>query len=310
MTVQEALLSARGHAGSVGTQERLGFARGMVSAAVGAYWSEIHGATRDWSLCKAPSDVYVASLPLAAEEVALNIGACAARMDVSDASYTIGLLYTGVMPEGLRAKLGAYYTPPSLCEQLLDMATEAGVDWRSARVLDPACGGGAFLSPVALRMVANLQDYSAEDALKEIVRRLHGFEIDPFAAWMSQVFLEVTLYDLCQSAGRRLPNLVRVCHSLEQAPDVEGFDLVVGNPPYGRATLSPTNARDIPSQPVRPCKPLWPVYGFGPPVLSTRRSGRIRDPDERPVRGVFQSAAGLARSGGSTGKHRIHREAQ
>ena len=239
MTVQEALLSARGHARSVGTQERLGFARGMVSAAVRAYWSEMHGAACYWSLCEAPSDVHVASLPLAAEEVALTIGACAARMDVGDASYTIGLLYTGVMPEGLRAKLGAYYTPPSLCEQLLEMATEAGVDWRSARVLDPACGGGAFLAPVALRMVANLHGYSAEDALKEIVRRLHGFEIDPFAAWMSQVFLEVALYDLCQSAGRRLPNMVRVCHSLEQTPDFEGFNLVVGNPPYGRATLSP-----------------------------------------------------------------------
>ena len=31
---------------------------------------------------------------------------------------------------------------------------------------------------------------------------------------------------------------MRVCDSLEQAPAGEGFDLVVGNPPYGRITLS------------------------------------------------------------------------
>ena len=156
-----------------------------------------------------------------------------------DASYTIGLLYTGVMPEKLRAKLGAYYTPPALCERLLDMATDAGVDWGSACVLDPACGGGAFLSPVARRLAEHQRDRNAREALRDIVRRLHGFEIDPFAAWMSQVFLEVTLDDLCRAAGTRLPSMVRICHSLEQTPDGESFDLVVGNPPYGRATLSP-----------------------------------------------------------------------
>ena len=214
--------------------------RGMVSAAIAVYWRELRGGTaHDWPLCEVPRDLAIASLPAAATDVALTIGTCAARLDVSDASYTIGLLYTGTIPERLRAKLGAYYTPPALCERLLDMATEAGVDWRSARVLDPACGGGAFLSPVAQRMVANLRDYSAGNALKEILRRLHGLEIDPFAAWMSHVFLEVTLYELCRAAGSRLPPVVRVCHSLQQTPDVEGFDLVVGNPPYGRATLSP-----------------------------------------------------------------------
>ena len=238
--VQEAVLKARSVAESVDTEERLGFARGMVFVAISAYWRELAGGVaREWPLCELPSDLDTASLPEADKDLAVTIGTSAARLDVSDASYTIGLLYTGMMPEGLRAKLGAYYTPPALCERLLDMATEAGVDWRSARVLDPACGGGAFLSPVAQRMVANLKDYSAGNALKEILRRLHGFEIDPFAAWMSHVFLEVTLYELCQAAGRRLPPVVRVCHSLQQTPDVEGFELVVGNPPYGRATLSP-----------------------------------------------------------------------
>ena len=47
--------------------------------------------------------------------------------------------------------------PPALCERLLELATEAGADWSTARVLDPACGGGAFLSPVARRMVASME---------------------------------------------------------------------------------------------------------------------------------------------------------
>ena len=149
------------------------------------------------------------------------------------------MIYTGMIPVRLRAELGAYYTPPALCERLLDMATEAGVDWRSARILDPACGGGAFLSPVARRIMENLDDCSAETVLNNIQQRLHGFELDPFAAWLSMVFLDVTLGELCQVAGTRLRSLVQAHDAMAQTPPGDGFDLVVGNPPYGRVSLSP-----------------------------------------------------------------------
>ena len=171
--------------------------------------------------------------------MATRIGLAAADLDVRDASYMIGALYTGMMPGTSRADLGAFYTPPVLCERLLDMATEAGVDWSTVRVLDPACGGGAFLSPVARRMAESLTGCSANIALKSILARIRGFELDPFAAWMSHVFLEVTLANLCEEAGERLSAVVDVCDSLERTPGDEGFDLVVGNPPYGRITLSP-----------------------------------------------------------------------
>ena len=121
----------------------------------------------------------------------------------------------------------------------LDLATEAGVDWRKARVLDPACGGGAFLSPLAQRLAASIDDRQAAHVLAEIEQRLLGFEIDSFAAWMSQVFLDVTLGELCVEAGRRLKPLVQVCDTLEQTPGTQKFDLVIGNPPYGRITLPP-----------------------------------------------------------------------
>ncbi len=163
-----------------------------------------------------------------------------AESDVLDASYRIGVLYTGLMPAERRARLGAHYTPRALCQRLLDMAEEAGVEWATARVLDPACGGGAFLSPLALRMAASLKDQPAGTVLTSIEQRLRGYEIDPFAAWMSQVFLDVTLAELCLKADRPLNSLVKVCDALEQEPGAERFDLVIGNPPYGRITLSPS----------------------------------------------------------------------
>ena len=238
--VKDGSLSARKLASSVKDENRLDFARAVVFGVVSAYWKELQAVSgRDWSLCELPTDIGVSSVPAEADDQAESIGRAAAGLDVLDASYMIGVLYTGMMPARFRARLGAYYTPPALCERLLDMATEAGVDWRSARVLDPACGAGAFLAPVARRMAESHKESSPKIALKNIQRRLSGFERDPFAAWISQVFLDVTLGDLCSEAGTRLHSVVRVCDSLEQAPVGKGFELVVGNPPYGRITLSP-----------------------------------------------------------------------
>lgn len=238
--VEDGSLSARTLASSVTHEARLEFARAVVFAAVSAYWKRVDAVSgRGWTLPSVPSEMKLLAVPDEARELAESIGNAAAGLDVADASHMIGVLYTGMMPIRFRARLGAYYTPPALCKRLLDMATDAGVDWRSVRVLDPACGGGAFLSPVARRMAECLKDRSASSALSDIQSRLSGFELDPFAAWMSQVFLDVTLGDLCHEARTRLRSVVRVCDSLDQMPGGKGFELVVGNPPYGRITLSP-----------------------------------------------------------------------
>ena len=215
--VEDGSSSARTLASSVTHEARLDFARAVVFGVVAAYWKQLYAVSgRGWALRNVPSDIEVSSVPAEVGELAVSMGTAAAELDVVDASYMIGVLYTGMMPDRFRARLGAYYTPSALCERLLDMATEAGVDWRSARVLDPACGGGAFLAPVARRMAESLKDISPDNALNNIQRRLNGFELDPFAAWMSEVFLDVALGDLCQEAGARLQSVVRVCDSLEQ----------------------------------------------------------------------------------------------
>ena len=227
-------------ASSAADEEQLKFARTIVFRVASAYWEELATVTeRRWPLRKLPRDVELASVAGETEALAQSIGQAAARLNATAASYLIGVLYTTVIPARARAELGAYYTPPALCERLLDMATEAGVDWRSVQVLDPACGGGAFLTPVARRMVQSLEDCSPTRALTSIHERLQGFELDPFAAWMSQVFIDVTLSDLCRRARTRLPTVVRVCNALEQTREGNGFGLVVGNPPYGRITLAP-----------------------------------------------------------------------
>ena len=240
-TAADGLNRARAMVSPMGAEERLAFARAVVLAAVRTYWKQGFP-TRNcgWRLLRLTGDVEFGALSAEAEDLAAGIGEAAAAVDALEAGYMIGLLYTATMPDRLRTRLGAYYTPPALCGRLLDLATDAGVDWSSARVLDPACGGGAFLAPVALRMADSLPDQKPGAVLESIERRLVGFELDPFAAWLSKVFLDVALMDRCRAAGRRLRAAVRVCDSLERRTSEDGFDLVVGNPPYGRVRLSPS----------------------------------------------------------------------
>jgi len=84
-----------------------------------------------------------------------------------EASYGVGLLYTDLLPSDVRAARGAYYTPPVLAERLLDLASAEGVDWSTITALDPACGGGAFLVPVAMRKLGHprLRDRSPQEQL-------------------------------------------------------------------------------------------------------------------------------------------------
>lgn len=179
-----------------------------------------------------------ASLDAAALTLAASIGKEAARLPQVEGLHFITSLYTALLPEQQRGALGAFYTPPALTNRLLDQATEAGLDWASAKVLDPAAGGAAFLIGAVARMRAAMANARPAFALSQIGKRLLGLELDPHAAGLAQNALEVVLADLAAAAKRPVPTMVRVCDTLEEPPQAV-FDLVVGNPPYGRITLTP-----------------------------------------------------------------------
>lgn len=175
-----------------------------------------------------------------AQELAGGIGRSLPADAPERAVYAIGRLYTALLPEAFRAQHGIFYTPPELVDCLLAMAEEAGIDWTGARVLDPACGGGAFLVGSVLRMVASLDRVEPGIALQNIAGRLRGFDLDPFGAWLAQAMLCVALGPLVRAARRELASLVDCRDSLDlKAEEANSYDLVIGNPPYGRTSLSP-----------------------------------------------------------------------
>ncbi|OAJ69096.1 Modification methylase TaqI [Gluconobacter cerinus] len=176
-------------------------------------------------------------LDATARQLAQSIGQEAKALPLLEGCHFLTSLYTALLPRRERSALGAFYTPPALTHRLLDLAGEGGLDWSSARVLDPASGGGAFLLEAATRMRRALDGSEPALILAQLGTRLSGFELDPYAAGLSQAALEVLLSDLSAASGRKVPVFVKVCDTLEETPAAR-FDLVVGNPPYGRVTLT------------------------------------------------------------------------
>lgn len=230
--VERSKEQARGLAESTPPGLRFACAQSFCAAVIHRYWIGIHG-RRGPAFPEAPG--VRKSLKRDAEVIAFALADGAVGLTVEEAAYLIGSTYAAMLPTEFRSDNGVYYTPPALVRRLLDAATTAGVDWSNCRVLDPACGGGAFLGPVAARMVGAMKNCDRRVVLRNVAQRLRGLEIDPFAAWMSQVFLQITLHDLI-GGSVEIGSLITVGDALA-SDDRADFDLVIGNPPYGRVSL-------------------------------------------------------------------------
>jgi adenine-specific DNA-methyltransferase len=227
---------ARTLSAGIGEQNRLAFARSFAFAAVKIWWYERNIGCPLRELPGAVETILLSSDAIRAAEA---FGRSLARVEPQEATYLVGTIYTTALPETYRGAHGVYYTPPELVERLLVMAEDAGIDWNTARVLDPACGCGAFLLPLAARMAQALKGTDPAFIVQQIGARLRGFDIDPFGAWLAQVTLEMFL-------GQRVPQLVETRDSLDlTSSHADSFDLVIGNPPYGRISLSPDRRADF-----------------------------------------------------------------
>ncbi|MEN3754923.1 N-6 DNA methylase [Mangrovibacter sp. SLW1] len=232
---------AKGYAANFDDEKtRLVQARSYCTQVIAAYWSVVAKKHKTSIKIKSvPVSVPLDGIAEDAHHLAERTGELIAIFPLEDAGFLIGSIYTVMLPQSYRAEKGAYYTPPPLVTRLLDMAERSGVDFSKATVIDPACGGGAFLAPVALKMLKSDKGSSPEWIFRRLIKRLKGIEIDPFAAWMSLVLLEAALMPLCINAKRRIPESIIIVGDALIQHDLGKFDLVMGNPPYGRVTLLP-----------------------------------------------------------------------
>ena len=122
----------------------------------------------------------------------------------------IGHLYQGYVEANHRHEMGMYYTPPALIEMMLDAAGYRGPNVIGRKLLDPACGSGAFLVGACRRLLAayrehwaggqrTLADLSVEEVqavLDELSESLHGLELNPFACYLAETNLLIQVFGL------------------------------------------------------------------------------------------------------------------
>ncbi|MCE9602917.1 MAG: SAM-dependent methyltransferase [Gemmatimonadetes bacterium] len=123
--------------------------------------------------------------------------------ELSDAAVDpemLGRAFESLMAGETRRRQGAFYTPHPLISRLTERAlaalAAAGGDRRleAIRVLDPACGSGAFLvhalESIAALRIAQGDARSLGTVRREVLTRsIFGVDIDPTAVWLCQLRL-------------------------------------------------------------------------------------------------------------------------
>lgn len=152
-----------------------------------------------------------------------------------DAAYRLSSAYALLREDEYRKSLAMYFTPPSLTERLLSDLEMQGVSFDNSSFFDPACGGAAFLAPIALRMRAALkaQGASPRRILTYVEKNLFGMDVDRTLCALSHQFLKIALYEEIMAARREPTFCIITGNSLG---DLETFfgsiDVLVCNPPY------------------------------------------------------------------------------
>ena len=151
----------------------------------------------------------------------------------------LGYLYESLIEKRIgkdkqteRRRSGAFYTPEYIAEFLVKASFDAAshISGDPPRVLDPACGCGAFLI-AAWRELR--KKFPRHDRRKIISRCLFGVDTDPIAVHIARISL--WLESGLENAGwQTLEVNIREGDSLRNfiETDFERFDVVVGNPPY------------------------------------------------------------------------------
>ncbi|WP_132051835.1 HsdM family class I SAM-dependent methyltransferase [Pseudocnuella soli] len=224
---------------SLPEDQRLSYGRSFVYYLIKQYWEKFYPASDlKFNLPNFNGELKFRKLNVTLHSLAESLGNSASKLSLIEANFHIGAIYSATIPNKVRAEKGIYFTPPLLTNRLLQLIEQQGIQWGTARILDPACGGGAFLAPVALQIVSSVSEDDPNRILAILENNLKGYEIDFFSAWLSQVFVEIVVSKYCLQANRRLKSLVDVCNSIER-DSKDQYDVIIGNPPYGKITLEP-----------------------------------------------------------------------
>lgn len=158
-----------------------------------------------------------------------------AHQPFNDAAYWLATAYAQWVGDEIRNQRALFFTPPRLAGRVITNLIGQGASLTDDHWHDPACGGAAFMVPIAQRMAVALQSAGipALDQLKQIERNLTGNDLDSVLLDLSKSFLEMALYELIEASG------YRPCFRLFEGDGLTSRriellrpDVIACNPPY------------------------------------------------------------------------------
>lgn len=161
--------------------------------------------------------------------------------DIEEKYYWIGNVYTSLIPASAKKELAAHFTPPHIARYTINRAEEFGFDITSSRILDPASGGAAFLTPLSAVLINKLRAQGKTDVEigLHISSHLSGIEIDDNLARLSRLILNDFISKRLSASNKDLSALILNEDSLRVVRHNGEYDAVVSNPPYGRIRKPP-----------------------------------------------------------------------
>jgi hypothetical protein len=153
-------------------------------------------------------------------------------LDLFAAAFWLSSSYAYLKGSAEQKLKSLYFTPPYLSNRVLD---NTGPALLAGKLVDPACGGAAFLAPAAARIAQSLstKGCTAQEILLYLEENIYGSDIDPFLCKLSSIFLKMALSKEIDSAGFNPSFKIRSGNGLIAFKGLIGtFDLVLCNPPY------------------------------------------------------------------------------
>jgi type I restriction-modification system DNA methylase subunit len=178
----------------------------------------------------------------------------------------IGKLYEQFISKEERILFGQVYTPDEVIDYILTrVGYTVSAELKNKKIIDISCGSGAFILRAANILIKNLKNRKYDDySIFEAVRNnIWGLDINPFSLKLTEINLLFATFELLQKIKRHnfkefnlfLTNSVNKREPYDNetilylknrmGEFIDGFDFVVGNPPYLEAKKMPNELKKV-----------------------------------------------------------------